>query len=243
MNAIRLPVLVLLASLSLAGCSDDSSAPAAQGQQEPGLLGKAVREATDKARDELATNSIDLDATGHPKAQIAPNGDFIVGGKPVAIDDAQRKLLLEYRAGITTIAAAGIDIGVQGADLAGKAVTEALAGVFTGKSDEVEKKIEGHAEGIKQAAVKLCTKLPALLDTQNRLAAALPAFQPYATMSQQDIDDCNKDGNINLDLPGSVHVAADVGADGGHHDDAASEAEAAAADAPKDAAASEAAKR
>lgn len=228
----------LLLCLPLMACSDDTAKPAAQGQEEPGMLGKVVREATDKARDELATNNIDLDATGQPKAQIAPNGDFIVGGKPVAIDDAQRKLLLEYRAGITAIAAAGIDIGVQGADLAGKAVTEALAGVFTGKSDEVEKKIEGHAEGIKQAAVKLCEKLPALLDTQNRLAASLPAFKPYASMSQQDIDDCNKDGNVNLNLPGSVHVAADIEAGDARGDDAASEAEAAATEAkPDDAAA------
>jgi hypothetical protein len=232
MNAFRIPVFMLLTSVCLVACSNDASTPAAKGQEEPGLIGKAVREATDKAREELATKNIELDATGHPKAEITPQGELLIGGKAVATDAAQRKLLQEYRANVSAIAEAGIDIGVQGADLAGKAVTEALAGVFTGKGDEVEKKIEGQADGIKAAAAKLCTKLPALLDTQNRLAASLPVFQPYASMTQQDIDDCNKDGNVNVNVP-NMHIAGgfDHEDKASRSEDAAGEAETAAKDA------------
>ena len=32
-----------------------------------------------------------------------------------------------------------------------------------------------------------------MLATQQQLAAALPAFKPYATMEQADIDDCADD--------------------------------------------------
>ena len=233
MNTFRIPAFALLAGLCLAACSNDAPTPAAKkGQEEPGLIGQAVREATDKAREELATKNIELQATGQPKAEITPQGDLLIGGKPVAADAAQHKLLQEYRANVAAIAEAGIDIGVQGADLAGKAVTEALVGVFTGKSDEIEKKIEGQADGIKASAAKLCTKLPALLDTQNRLAASLPAFQPYASMTQQDIDDCNKDGNVNLNVPGmGVHGGFSQGDAARRKDDAAGEAETAANDA------------
>ena len=35
--------------------------------------------------------------------------------------------------------------------------------------------------------------LPALLSSQQALAASLPAFKPYARMTQSDIDDCGKD--------------------------------------------------
>jgi hypothetical protein len=35
--------------------------------------------------------------------------------------------------------------------------------------------------------------MPALLASQQKLAAAMPQFQPYATMKQKDIDDCSKD--------------------------------------------------
>lgn len=222
--------VALLLCLPLLACSNDPSASGAQGgKDEPGFIARAAREATDKARDELAKNDIDLHADGQPKAAITPQGDLVIDGKPVAMDETQRKLALEYRASLTEIAKAGIDIGLQGADLAGKAVTEALAGVFSGKSDEIEKRIERHAEGIKASAVKLCEKLPALLDAQNRLADAQPAFKPYATMDQQDIDDCGKDGNVDLDLPG-VHVNADIDDSDRHGDSAAAEAEAAAAD-------------
>ena len=40
----------------------------------------------------------------------------------------------------------------------------------------------------------LCTRLPPLLATQNQLAASLPEFKPYASMTQTDIDDCGKEG-------------------------------------------------
>lgn len=224
--------VALLLCLPLLACSDDKPTTGAQGgQDKPGFIARAAKEATDKARDELAKNDIDLNADGQPKAAITPQGDLVIDGKPVAMTDAQRKLALDYRAGITAIAEAGIDIGLQGADLAGKAVTEALAGVFTGQGDEVEKRIEHHAEGIKASAVKLCEKMPALLEAQNRLADALPEFKPYATMDQQDIDDCGKDGNVNLNLPG-VHVNTDAG-DDDHGENTAAEAEAAATDSAK----------
>jgi hypothetical protein len=42
--------------------------------------------------------------------------------------------------------------------------------------------------------MQICTQLPAMLATQQRLAASLPAFKPFANMTQEDIDDCRKDG-------------------------------------------------
>ena len=32
-----------------------------------------------------------------------------------------------------------------------------------------------------------------MMATQQKLAASLPAFKPYATMTQEDIDDCADD--------------------------------------------------
>ena len=122
----------------------------------------------------------------------------------------QRVLLLDYRARILDVAEAGMQIGTQGADLASKAVGTALAGVFSGKSDkEIDREVQSEADGIKQSAARLCTRLPALRDAQQKLAAALPAFRPYATMNQHDIDDCMKDTDhhVHVDTDGGVHVA------------------------------------
>lgn len=230
MNAIRTTAIALLTCLPLLACSDNSPTPADVADAPETMIGKAVKQATDEARQELANGNITLSRNGSSvDAEITPKGDLLVGGKAVAIDETQRTLLLEYRGQIVNIAEAGIGIGIEGADLAGKAVGEALKGVFTGNTDQIEQKIEAEAKGIEQAATKLCERLPALLDAQNRLAAALPAFQPYAKMDQTDVDECGKDGNFNVDIPGTT-INADIAgdADAGN---AAAEAEAASTDA------------
>ena len=226
-TALRPLALALFASLALAGCGSDNTAAEAEAAGEPTtLIGKAVKSATDHARKELAEGNLSLnDGNIGTKAEISPAGDLIIGGTAVPLTDAQRALVLEYRSKLTDVALAGIEVGTQGADLAGKAVSEAMKGVFTGKSDEVEAKIEAEAKKIEAAATQLCTKLPALLDAQNKLAEALPAFQPYAKMDQSDVDDCGKDGNVNVDIPGVQINTADDNTTGS--DSTAAEAEAA----------------
>jgi hypothetical protein len=206
-TTLRNLTVALLVCLPLLACSDEKPAPAASAEQPTTIIGKAVKKAIDAAREELAKGNIQLDRTGAPGAEITPAGDLLIDGKTIAIDDKQRKLLLDYRGQVVAIASAGMDLGTQGADLAGKAVGQAISGALTGNSEEVEKKIEAEAKKIEGQAVQLCKLLPGLLDAQTRLAAALPAFQPYATMEQKDIDDCGKDGDFNVDIPGVKSTA------------------------------------
>ncbi len=93
--------------------------------------------------------------------------------------------------------------------------------------------MEARGEAIEAEAMKLCARLPPLLASQQALASALPAFQPYATMDQQDIDDCGKDGHYDVDLGNGSHATAQIEADShdsdhGQNTDAAAEADAAA---------------
>ena len=200
MNTLRITAIAMLTCLPLLACGKKDPPPPADAGTEPTtMLGKAVKEATDEARKELATENINLSATGHPDAEITPAGDLLIAGKAVVVSAEQRALLLEYRKHVNLIAEAGIGIGLDGADLAGKAVTEALKGVFTGNPDQVEQKIEAEAEGIKQSVQTLCDRLPALKAAQDTLAASLPEFKPYAEMDQNDIDECMSE-NDNSDV-------------------------------------------
>ncbi len=115
------------------------------------------------------------------------------GGKAVAVTPAQRKLLLAYRDEVIEVADAGLAIGSKGADLAGKAVGEAIGAIFGGDTKAMEQRVEAEADKLKQEAKVICTRLPALLAAQDALAASLPAFQPYATMTREDVDDCMDD--------------------------------------------------
>lgn len=198
---------------ALAACSgSEPAAPAGTQATAPETaIGKAAAAGIAKARRELATKNItvgQLHVNGHgnprrtadkdrPKGEITPEGDFLIDGEAVAITPAQRALLLEHRARIIEIAEAGMEIGIQGADLAVRATKEALKGVFTGTSEqEVEQRIEAEATGIEAAALELCERLPALYQSQQALAAALPEFVPYATMTADDLDDCRDEQHV-----------------------------------------------
>ncbi len=210
--------IALLATLPLlAACSERDNAAATPGSartstsKPDSTIGREVREAMDKARAELATENISLgdlnvsgngkgisittgdENDGRPKALLTPQGELLIGGRKIEANTEQRALLLQYRKQVERIASAGMDIGAAGADLGVKAATEALKGVFSGNTDGIEQRVEAEAEKIEASAMKLCDQLPAMLDTQTRLAALMPEFRPYATLEQADIDDCYKD--------------------------------------------------
>ncbi|WP_345295018.1 DUF2884 family protein [Luteimonas vadosa] len=148
----------------------------------------------DKARDELRNSNISLSkgAEGLAKAEITPQGELLIDGRPVATNPAQKMLLKDYRQSLIAVAESGMDIGTQGADIAGKAMGHAVKGIFSGMSEEeIEQSMAAESEAIEAAAQQLCDKLPALLASERQLAAALPEFAPYATMDEGDIDDCN----------------------------------------------------
>ena len=200
MKTLRITAFALLSCLPLLGCGNSDNTtpadPATGSAKEPTtFIGKAVKDATDSARKELAKENFDISVTGYPKAEISPAGELLIDGKAVALNAEQKALLVEYRGHIVKVAEAGMGVGVEGADLAGKAMSEAIKGVFTGNTDQIEKNIDAEAEGIKASAQKLCVLLPPMKATQDKLAAALPAFKPYARMEQQDIDECMSDQN------------------------------------------------
>lgn len=190
---LLVPIL-LVAALTACNRDESTATAAAEGTSSiESSVESNMSEAMAKARDELATENLSLDATGQPKAEITPKGDLLIDGNAVPLTDAQRTQVLAYREQLIGVASAGMDVGVQGAKLATRAMGEAVRGIFSGEPDEIGKRVEAQAEPIRLAAAKLCDRLPALFDAQQTLAASLPAFAPYAKMDRDDIDECKKD--------------------------------------------------
>jgi hypothetical protein len=240
MNKFAPIATVALAAL-LAACGNDSAPTSTNSGTEPKtMIGKAADKAIAKARAKLATENISLRTEeGLSKGEITPQGDLLIDGKAITIDDKQRALLLEYRKRTHEIAEVGMQIGTQGADLAGKAISGAIGNIFGGDTEEFEKRMEAEGKAIEAAATKLCDKLPGLLEAQNALAASLPQFEPYAKMTQKDVDECRSDNGkaIEKAIEGAfdekVNVEVDI--DASNHDgkNAAEEAEAAGAEMTK----------
>jgi len=232
MNTNRnLLALALFSTLALAACQDKTptastapGAPASTAPAESGGLAGMVGKAMDEARAKMETSNIDISnvaikfgdsgrkTPAQPKAEITPQGDLLIEGKQVAITPAQRALLLQYRGEVIGVASAGMAIGKQGVDMAGKAISTALANVFNGKSDETEHALEAEGKRIEAAAMKLCDQLQPMLDTQQKLSVEMPAFKPYANLTQADIDDCRKHdkGDTDTDAAARAQTKAEI---------------------------------
>lgn len=207
----------VLTCLLAIGCSPTQDAqPAAgggaEGDAETSFIGRQAAKALAKAGEKLQTENIGLtddfsitvngrsygggqSAVRLPRAELSPDGDLLIEGELVPTTPEQRAMLLAHRHQLEGIALAGLAIGAQGADVAGTALTgigEALFGGDEGRR-AYEARIEAEAARIGDEAQKLCGLLPALYESQQSLAATLPAFAPYATMTPDDISDCGKD--------------------------------------------------
>lgn len=196
MNLLRLLPAVLL-SLPLIACGGTSSAPdktvGKSVAEATGGVGETVRNAMDDARKDITQGNIKISADKQPRAEITPDGRLLIAGKEIAANDIQRRHLQDYRGHVVAIAMDGMDVGLAGAKLGASAAGEALKGIFSGDSEGVEKRINAEAEKIEAQAKRICDRLPAMLASQQALARELPAFKPYATMDQGDVDDCGKD--------------------------------------------------
>ncbi|HVX04374.1 MAG TPA: hypothetical protein VHA71_04545 [Rhodanobacteraceae bacterium] len=110
------------------------------------------------------------------------------------ITPGQRREILAYRAQYIDIAQAGIAIGHQGVDVGRRAVVPMIFASLFGASDEtIDASMDKRLAGVRDATAKLCDRMPALMAAQQQLATDLPAFKPYATLTQEKIDDCRQD--------------------------------------------------
>lgn len=185
------------------GASEDMSSEMAQARQE-------VRTEMAKARAELASENLSLDQGLHfgsnakgksggsgalPPAQIAPNGDFLIGGKAVATDASQRLLLLDYRGQLVDLAKLGIDGGEKAAMAALEVADVPLFSLIVGGlSGNLERRVEASVrQHVGPMVRQICQRLPQVRQSQQKLAAELPEFQPYASIEPHDIDDCERE--------------------------------------------------
>ena len=196
----KLSVLLVASSVAaLTACGagqppSTAQSSAAVSSSSPSIAG-AIDRAMDKASVELSTKNITISGRddSEPKAEITPQGNFLIDGKAVPLTSAQRAEMLDYRRQMVEIARQGIAIGKQGAKLGVNAATAAIAGIFSGESKEqIRQRVESQASGIRQAAAKICDRLPAMMESQQKLAADVPAFKPYADLTPAKIDDCRR---------------------------------------------------
>lgn len=207
MTTIRILPAVLCLLLPLAAQATDSQASGINAEIERDLADarKEVQVELAKARRELETGNLRLDNSLRlgksdrkrrelPHAEITPQGDFLIEGQAQAIDAGQRKELLAYRSLVVGIAQSGIDIGQVSVEAAFDAVDGSWASLLFGAiTGRLERRVERTVKAqIEPAVLDICRKLPAVMDSQQRLAQELPQFKPYATLEANDVEHCEE---------------------------------------------------
>ncbi len=192
---LQIPSTILISLALLTACDkSDTDKTVKQETTSEISLSSTMEKAAAEARIEIQNSNMSLgDAEGKAKAEITPKGDLLINGKAIVVTPEQRQMLIQHRQLLATIAISGVEIGMKGVDLASEAIGETVKGIFSGDTESIEKKVEAKAEKIEDSARALCDQLPLLMASQEKLAASLPEFKPYATMTAEDTKDCHTD--------------------------------------------------
>lgn len=213
MNASKSVAITLLAIVLPLGAHAAGSADAdtrSEIKREMAGARNEVRTEMAKARAELDSENLSVDNSLHfgkndkrkssdkdslPPAQITPDGDFLVQGKPVAVNARQRQQLLAYRGQVIELAKIGIDGGEKAAMAALDATDVSLFSLIVGGlTGSMERQVKATVkEHVQPLVLNICRRLPQLLESQQQLATSLPQFQPYATLQRDEIEDCEHD--------------------------------------------------
>jgi len=148
---------------------------------------------TPHGRMTMLSGSVVLWTDQAPKALIDKNGELSIDGKAIAVDDSQRELLRRYYASASAMRQHGFETGKAGAAMAGEAIKGVVESIDSDK-DTVDQRVEAQTKRIEAAAQKICDDLADVKAAQDKLAASLPAFKPYAgIMDEASVKDCYDD--------------------------------------------------
>jgi hypothetical protein len=138
-------------------------------------------------------NHVAVHSHGQGEAIIGISGSLNIGGKPVALDAVQTQIAVRYFTRAQVLRNDAIKTGAAGVSTAATAIVSVAQGLSSGDTDSIDAKVNASAAKVEAAANRVCEDAQELAKVQDELAAALPAFKPYATIQMQDIDNCKSD--------------------------------------------------
>jgi hypothetical protein len=143
----------------------------------------------------LHDGKVIIKAPGAPDATVDQSGQFAIKEQPITVNDAQRALLQRYNGAARQMREDAIATGKAGVATATKELG-AVAGKMTGAdtAEETRQKAEDAANGVRQAAAKICDDIAEMKSAQDELANQLDAFKPYGqALTDANIEKCRKD--------------------------------------------------
>lgn len=163
----------------------------ALGVASPAAAGIRIDADTGDGEIEIDGDEVVVEAAGG-EARITRRGELFVDGRRVRVGERDQRDLVRYNQGMRNLEDLAVDLGLQGAGLAFSAIGEAFAAALTGDEKRAERRIEARARELEDDALAFCDELRRLERIQDRLAANVPAFRPFAVV-EVEADDCTAD--------------------------------------------------
>ncbi|HUO80310.1 MAG TPA: DUF2884 family protein [Steroidobacteraceae bacterium] len=130
---------------------------------------------------------------GGGEARVSPDGRLTVGGADVSVTEGQRAQLANYYKAASAVFDHAVATGSAGAAVGAAAASGVASGLAKGDMSDLKAKVEAQAGEVRRQAAKMCESLKEARAAQDALAAQLPAFQPYAVISEKETADCARD--------------------------------------------------
>ena len=149
----------------------------------------------DKGRIHLKGTDIEITAADGSMAEIDPAGDLKIRGKNVPVTDSQRELLVQYSQNLRDMEKHSDAAEQQAWRMAPGILGTALEDLFSGASDkQFHHDTNEAAKPLKAEFLELCDDAKTEHKVQDQISDALPAFKPYAVISEHDTEhNCHSD--------------------------------------------------
>jgi hypothetical protein len=138
-----------------------------------------------------------ITVSGREPAFVTTHGHLVIGktdADEVPTNEDQKTALAAYNKAANTMIDKGIEVGVEGAHFAADAIGTVIKDAVDGKTKDIEKDVKKGAEPLKSKAYELCDQLDSWRQAQNEVAKLIPAFEPYAIITDADITKCHDEG-------------------------------------------------
>ncbi len=173
----------------------------------------------------VSTSSVDVALNGDVvihvpfklTARVTTAGDLSIGGQSVRVTPAQRAALAQYDRQFTVIRQAGRAIGEAGQRMSASIDHETAHAGSSAAVGTVHRDVAGFSTSL----AGLCDQVSTLVALQDSIAATLPAFRPYAVLTQDKVRACRAGTGV---AGAAVRMAAGVARWGGRAAHAASTA-------------------
>lgn len=164
---------------------------------------RSVDRQLDVQAERLAIDNVTISRERQPKAEITPQGNFLIARHEVALTPLQHAEMLACRGQLVDIGEQALAVGKWGVAVGMRASFPMTLGALFGESDDkLEQRMNERLADVHADAAKICDSLPAVMESEQRLAASVPEFRPYANLSPARIEQCReealKDGKIEL---------------------------------------------